>query len=187
MSGTSVSVEDLQTLLSKQDPGEEEMSFLIHHLDWKYINCDYTIANLVVAVFAKSLHGDRKPDHVQGWIRARRGGEAQWYEGAGVSYLTCPEVFAGTVNFELVNQIQVPGRCLTQHPIFTFGQVVWKYRTLPASGGSKVEYDTEPYIVLTQCLTTYCYLLCPSSTCHSCHSVKVKVYYGQAVRAHSES
>ena len=67
-SGTSVSVEDLQTLLSQQDPEEEEMSFPIRHSDRKYINCDYTIANSVGAVFAKSLHRDRKPDHVQGRI-----------------------------------------------------------------------------------------------------------------------
>jgi hypothetical protein len=109
-------------------------------------------------VFAKSLHEDREADRVQGRVRARGGGESQWYAGADVSYLSCPEIFRGTVNFELINQIQTPGHCLPYHH-FTLGQVVWKCVVLPAIHGCKVEYTQEPFVILSRCLTTYYYIL----------------------------
>jgi hypothetical protein len=93
----------------------------------------------------------------------RGGGEGQWYEGVEVSYLTCPEVFTGTVNFKVVNQIQSPGRCQPQNPAFMFRQVVWKRAIFPAIHGCKVEYDQELYIIISQCLTSYYYVLMDTS------------------------
>ena len=149
-SGTiCVQVNELQVLLWQRDPTEEEVSRPIWHSDRKYINCDYNVCNSVGAVFAKSLHRDRKPRHMQGRICARGGGEMQWYNEADLSYLSCPEVFTGTVNFELVNQIQDPGRCPLLNLVFTFGQVVWRHRTFPTLGGCKLEYDLDPYIIIT--------------------------------------
>ena len=45
------------------------------------------------------------------------------------------------------------------YPIITFGQAVWKCNTSPALGRCKVEYDSSPYIVVSQCFTTYHYVL----------------------------
>jgi hypothetical protein len=39
------------------------------------------------------------------------------------------------------------------------GQVVWKCAVLPAIHGCKVEYTQEPFVILSQCLTTYYYVL----------------------------
>ena len=83
----------------------------------------------------------------------------QWYDETELSYLSCPEVFTGTINFELVKQIQDPGRCPLLNPVFAFGQVVWRRRTFPTLGGCKLEYDPDPYIIITQCFTTYHYVL----------------------------
>jgi hypothetical protein len=149
----------MQTLLGQQEPTEAEVGCPLRYSDSRYVNCDYNIRDSLGAVFSKSLHEDREAGHVQGKIRVRGGGDGQWYEGAEVSYLACPEVFAGTVNFEVVNQIQSPGRCQPQNPTFTFGQVVWKRAMFPAIHGCKVEYDQEPYIIISQCFTSYYYVI----------------------------
>ena len=158
-SQTYLRAEELEKLLATGDPTEREVARPISYNDADYVNCEYTIRDSMGAIFADSLYKERRPEHVQGHIRARGGGERQWYEGADRSLLSCPEILTGSVNFELINQIQAPGRCPANYPIITFGQAVWRRNTSPALGGCKVEYDSSPYIVVSQCFTTYHYVL----------------------------
>jgi hypothetical protein len=154
-----VSRGDRQALLSQRDPVEEEVARPVRHTDPDFVNCEYNVHDSIGAVFSKSLYEEREGEHVQGKIRARGGGERQWYEGAEVSYLVYPELLAGTTNIELINQIQAPGRCPPQAPVYTFGQVVWKRTMVPAVYGCKAQYDQEPYIIISQCFTTFYYVL----------------------------
>ena len=127
-----------------------------------YYNCEYTVGKSLGATFTWSLHIDKDGNHVQGRIHIWGGSKQQWFEGTEVSYLRCPEVFAGIINLELINQLQNPG----QGPLFQallFRQAVWCCMPIGALGGYRLEYDSEPYNIITQCFTTYQYVLMDSN------------------------
>src|ERR1700760_1737370 len=69
-SQTYLRAEGLENLLATGDPTERKVTRPVSYNNTGYINWEYTIRNSIGAIFADSLYKERRPEHVQGHIRA---------------------------------------------------------------------------------------------------------------------
>ena len=105
--GAYVMNRDLRALCGQPDPMPEQRRNPLSLTDSVYTNGNYDIHQSIRALFAQSWDTNRSAGWIQGQIRARGGGEHQWYQDSGISFFSCPDPYVGgSTNLELINQVQ---------------------------------------------------------------------------------
>ncbi len=142
-----VSGEELSELYSTPDPTQEERQrpLEFHISDSDFASGTFNVQQSIGAIFSDSLyqHGSAG---LQCSIRARGGGERQWYQDSRISFYSEPEPQAYDMNLELINQVLRPERN-TVGPAFTDSQVVWRKHAVREIEGFYMAYDPNPYII----------------------------------------
>ena len=125
------------------------MLHLVYYTDPLYANGLYTAHELVGGLFAPSLDAGIVVDsgaatkYIQGQIRARGGGEREWYRHGGIGFLSDPRGYPGTYHVELINQAQHPDEKTADHT-FLEGQAVWRRTPVGIPYSYVYDYDPKP-------------------------------------------
>ena len=154
----------MRRLYSQRDPTPAERSSPLDFsdaYDSSFTIGRFNIQESVGAIFAKSCDTNSGAD-IHCRIRARGGGERQWYRGAEISFYSAPEPQTSDMNLELINQVWRPRQHRSEQ-VFTDGQVVWRRAPVRELGGYRLDYDPNPYIVFRQTNDAQSYLLINSN------------------------
>ena len=106
----NVSKDEMRRLYRQRDPTPEERSCPLDFSDTydsSFPSGRFNIQESVGAIFAKSWDANSSAS-IHCRIRARGGGERQWYSGADISFYSAPEPQTSDMNLELINQVWHP-------------------------------------------------------------------------------
>ena len=160
----TVSREDLRKLQSSLDPTWAERQFPLDFstcYDSPSLSGQFEIKEAIGTISAKSWDTQTESTRPHCKIRARGGGERQWYTDE-VSFYREPELRVADVNVELINQVLHPCQNLTEGH-FTEGQVVCRRVPVRDDEGYKMQYDPDPYVILMQMGNQQRYILIDAS------------------------
>jgi hypothetical protein len=154
-----VSGAELRELYITPDPMCEERQhpLTFSASDSDFASSTFNVQESIGAAFSDSLytHGN---EGLQCSIRARGGGERQWYQGSRISFYSEPEPQVYDMNLELINQMQRPVQ-YTARPAFTDSQVVWRRHAVRETEGCYMAYNPNPYIIYRHPGARHGYLL----------------------------